>query len=110
MNTDQLATEIRDLNLSFLVLAQAMIRSDKPQAMFRLGISESAADLLESLSMQQLLRIASRNLMLCTMRFGDELVWSLLTESHSPNRGEQANADRLHASVLMASRGALEPA
>lgn len=107
MNTDQLMNEIRELNLSFLMLAQALIRTDKAQALFRLGISESAAELLEQMTAQQLVRVASRNLMLCTMRFSDDLIWNLLTESHTSRSGEEANAGRLHASVLMASRSAL---
>ncbi len=109
MDTDQLMTEIRDLNLSFLMLAQAMIRKDKAQALFRLGMSESAAELLQQMSAQQLVRVASRNLMLCSMRFGDDVVWNLLTESHAPANVE-ANASRLHASVLMAGRPALAAA
>lgn len=110
METDQLMTEIRDLNLSFLMLAQAMIRKDKAQALFRLGMSESAAELLQQMSAQQLVRVASRNMMLCSMRFGDDVVWNLLTESHAPARSEAANASRLHASVLMAGRGAMASA
>jgi len=104
MESDRLLTEIRELNLSFLMLAQAMIRADKAQALFRLGLSEEGAELLQAMSTQQLLRLASRNMMLCTMRFGDEMVWNLLAEGHAHDHGEAANADRLHASVLMASR------
>ena len=102
MTPDQLINEIRDVNLSYLMLAQAMIRADKPQALFRLGISEEVADLLGQMSPQQLVRTASRNLMLCTMRFDDELIWGLLTDGHTPKGGGEATADRLHASVLMA--------
>jgi flagellar transcriptional activator FlhD len=109
MDTEQLMTEIRDLNLSFLMLAQAMIRNDKAQALFRLGMSESAADLLRQMSAQQLVRVASRNMMLCSMRFGDDVVWNLLTESHAPASAD-SNASRLHASVLMAGRPALATA
>lgn len=105
MQTEQLTNEIRELNLSFLMLAQAMIRKDKAQALFRLGMSESAAELLGQMSVQQLVRVASRNMMLCSMRFGDDVVWSLLTERHAAQDAD-ANADRLHASVLMASRPA----
>ena len=94
MQTSQIANEIRDLNLSFLMLAQAMIRKDKAQALYRLGMSEGAAELLLNMSTQQLLRVASRNLMLCTMRFGDDMVWGLLTESHAPRGTESANAER----------------
>lgn len=111
METSQLANEIRDLNLSFLMLAQAMIRKDKAQALYRLGMTEAASELLLAMSTQQLLRVASRNLMLCTMRFGDDMVWDLLTESHAPRGADaSANAERLHASVLMAGRQALAAA
>lgn len=104
MPTDQLSNEIRDINLSYLMLAQAMIRADKAQALFRLGIGEDVADLIASMSSQQLVRAASRNLMLCAMRFEDEMVWSLLTERHAPRQADDSTASRLHASVLMAGR------
>ena len=108
MTTDQLSNEIRDINLSFLLLAQHMIRGDKAQSLYRLGISEDVADLLTQMSPQQLVRVASRNLMLCTMRFDDELIWGLLTDSHAPQgKGSESNVDRLHASVLMAGRRAI---
>jgi len=109
MESTQIANEIRELNLSFLMLAQALIREDKAQALYRLGMSEGAAELLRNMSTQQLLRVASRNLVLCTMRFGDDMVWNLLSESHAP-AGASANAERLHASVLMATRPALTAA
>lgn len=104
MTSDKLLNEIRDINLSYLVLAQAMIRQDKAQALFRLGLSEPVADMITQLSPQQLVRVASRNGMLCTFRFDDELIWGLLTDSHDPR--QEQNADRLHASVLMAGRHA----
>lgn len=106
MTSDKLLNEIRDINLSYLVLAQAMIRQDKAQALFRLGLSEPVADMVTQLSPQQLVRVASRNSMLCTFRFDDELIWGLLTDSHTPTGAQEQNADRLHASVLMAGRHA----
>lgn len=106
MTSDRILNEIRDINLSYLVLAQAMIRSDKPQALFRLGLSEAVADMVAQLSPQQLVRVASRNNMLCTFRFDDELIWALLADSHDPRTEQETNADRLHASVLMAGRHA----
>ena len=107
MNPDQLMNEIRDTNLSYLMLAQAMIRGDKVQALFRLGLSEAVADLLAQLSPQQLVRVASRNLMMCTIRFDDELIWGLLTDSHDPRQATEHTAGRLHASILMAARHAV---
>lgn len=106
MNADNFLNEIRDTNLSYLVLAQSMIRTDKPQALFRLGLSEPVADMIAQMTPQQLVRIASRNGLVCGFRFDDELIWGLLTDSHAPRVGQQpeVNADRLHASVLMAGR------
>lgn len=104
MPTDQLMNEIRDANLSYLILAQSMIRADKPQALFRLGLNESVADLIAQMSTQQLVKVASRNQMMCTLRFDDEMVWGLLTDQHAPRAGVEQTASRLHASVLMAGR------
>lgn len=95
--------EIREINLSYLMLAQSMVRADKVQAMFSLGVSEAVADILAGLSAGQLLKIASGNLMMCRFRFDDEMVWSLLSEhGRRAELGADANAARLHASIVMA--------
>ncbi len=102
MNTDQILSEIREANLSYLMLAQSLIRADREQALFRLGVSEETAAILEMLSPAQMLKIAAGNTLLCRMRVDDDLVWSLLT-----NHGKSAANDgvsRLHASILMAGR------
>lgn len=95
--------EIREINLSYLMLAQSMVRSDKAQAMFSLGISEAVADILGELSAAQLLKIAAGNMIMCRFRFDDEVVWSLLSEhGKRATPGVDANAARLHASIVMA--------
>jgi flagellar transcriptional activator FlhD len=102
MNTEQILSEIREANLSYLMLAQSLIRADREQALFRLGVSEETATLLDTLSPSQMMKIASGNTLLCRMRVDDDLVWSLLT-----NHGKSASNDgisRLHASILMAGR------
>ena len=102
MNTEQILSEIREANLSYLMLAQSLIRADREQALFRLGVSEETAAILELLSPAQMLKIAAGNTLLCRMRVDDDLVWSLLT-----NHGKSAANDgvsRLHASILMAGR------
>lgn len=95
--------EIREINLSYLMLAQSMVRSDKTHAMFCLGVSEEVADILADLSPGQLLKIASGNMLMCRFRFDDEMVWQLLSEhgKRSPH-GVDGNASRLHASIVMA--------
>jgi flagellar transcriptional activator FlhD len=106
MQAQQLSDDIRELNLSYLMLAQNMIRNDKAQALYRLGISEDVSDVIAAMSPQQLVRVASRNQMLCAMRFDDQMVWGLLTDRHAPRHAEESTAARLHASVLMAGRAA----
>ena len=46
MTANDMMAEIRDANLSYLMLAQQMIRADKVTAIFRLGISADIADLI----------------------------------------------------------------
>lgn len=106
MTNNELMNEIRDTNLSYLILAQSMIRKDKPQALFCLGIDENVADMIVQLSAQQLVKVASRNLMLCAMRFDDEMIWALLAGSHEPRQSADSSAAMLHASILMAGQRA----
>ena len=103
MTDEQLAAEIREANLTYLMLAQNLIRKDKVEAQFRLGISEESADLLVALSPAQLSKIASSNMLLCRFRMDDEVVWSLLT-NHSARKVDNDATTRLHASILMAGR------
>jgi flagellar transcriptional activator FlhD len=108
MNEDErLLAEIREANLSYLILAQRLLRADRVQALYRLGISEEVASLVEALSPSQMIRVASGNTLLCRFRFDEEMIWSLLAD-HGAQRaqGEAGNASRLHASILMAARHA----
>ena len=102
MNADQILSEIREANLSYLMLAQSLIRADREQALYRLGISEESAEMIALLAPSQMMKIASGNTLLCRFRMDDDLVWGLLT-----NHGKSAANDvttRLHASILMAGR------
>ena len=102
MNADQILNEIREANLSYLMLAQSLIRSDREQALFRLGISEDSAELIALLSPAQMMKIASGNTLLCRFRMDDDLVWSLITSHGKTSANETVS--RLHASILMAGR------
>lgn len=105
MTDEQLNAEIREANLTYLMLAQNLIRRDKAEAQFRLGISEESADLMATLSPAQLSKIASSSMLLCRFRMDDEVVWSLLT-NHAARKVDNDNTTRLHASILMAGRHA----
>jgi flagellar transcriptional activator FlhD len=102
MTADQTLNEIRDANLSYLMLAQNLIRADRESALYRLGISEDTAAMISLMSSAQMMKIASGNTLLCRFRMDDDMVWGLLT-----NHGKTAANDttsRLHASILMAGR------
>ena len=98
MKTEQLLDEIREANLSYLVLAQHLIRKDRVEALYRLGISEDVADLLDNLTTAQIVKIAASNMLMCRFRFDDQVVWKLLT-SHSRERGTGG----VHAAILMSA-------
>jgi len=101
MNVKDMMSEIKDANLNYLMMAKQLISSDKATAMFLLGISKEIADLLESLSNMQVVKLSSTNMMLTRFRFDDSAVLGMLTD-YSKDR-DQAH---LHTSVLLASQSA----
>ncbi len=103
MTNEQILSEIRDANLTYLMLAQKLIREDRAESLFRLGISEEASAIIGALSMGQMLKISSSNMLLCRFRIDDDVVWSLLT-NHTVGRVDNDATTRLHASILMAGR------
>lgn len=72
--------EIREVNLSYLLLAQAMLREDRDTAMSRLGLSEHVADVVASLTPMQAVKVASSSHLLCRFRFDDHAILSSLAD------------------------------
>ena len=103
MTNDQMQTEIREANLTYLMLAQNLIRQDKAEALFRLGMSEESATMIAALSPSQIMKIASSHMLLCRFRVDDEIVWGLLT-NHTASKVDNDATTKLHASILMAGR------
>ncbi|HEY0253428.1 MAG TPA: flagellar transcriptional regulator FlhD [Kofleriaceae bacterium] len=101
MKFENLLSEVREANLSYLMLARQMIVEDKAEASFRLGIDLELADMIASLSSDQLLKIASSNMLMCRFRFDDRTVWDLIT-SHSKDR--ETGMGSVHAAILLGSR------
>jgi flagellar transcriptional activator FlhD len=99
MNEIEMMAEIKDANLNYLLLAQQLIRADKPTAIFRLGISKDIAELLEGLSTLQLLKLCSTNMMLARFRFEDSAILGMLT-----NYTKERTQAHLHTAVLMAGQ------
>lgn len=103
MNTTAMVAEIRDANLGYLMLAQQMVRADKPSAIFRLGISAEIAELIDGLNNSQILKLAGTNMMLARFRFDDGAILGMLTN----NSKERALAQS-HAAILMAGQAVEE--
>jgi flagellar transcriptional activator FlhD len=78
MRNEKLLEEIRDANLNYLLLSQTMIREDRDAAVYRLGISEELADLLNTLSPAQLLKMSGSSTLLCRFRYDHRLILNLL--------------------------------
>jgi flagellar transcriptional activator FlhD len=91
--------DIKEVNLAYLMLAQNMVRSDRESAVFRLGISEEIADILEALTPGQILKMASSDMLLCSFRFDDSLLIDLLA-NHERERG----VGHIHAAILAAGK------
>jgi flagellar transcriptional activator FlhD len=99
MNVDELMAEVRELNLSYLMLAQQMIRQDKVMAAFRLGISQDVADLVGSLSPAQVLKLARSGMLLTRLRFDDDTILDMLA-----NYTKERSLAQSHAAILMAGQ------
>ena len=100
MTTPDLMSSIRDTNLAYLMLAQQMVRQDRAAAIYRLGVSIELADLIDSLSPAQIVRLASSNLMLVRLRF-DETIAGLQS-----NLSKDRSLVQAHASILFAAQPA----
>ncbi|MDE2388829.1 MAG: flagellar transcriptional regulator FlhD [Betaproteobacteria bacterium] len=101
METNQLLDEIRDINLSYLLLAKQMLHDDRVSAMYRLGINQDIADILDKLSSAQLIKMAASNMLLCRFRFDDRLIADMLS-----NDNRDQSITKSHAAILMAGKPA----
>lgn len=99
-NSSELLNEIKEVNLSYLLLAQRLLREDKTTGMFRLGISSELADVLANLTLAQTVKLASSNQLLARFRFDDHTVLAALTQPRN------AGVAQSHAAILLAGQPA----
>jgi len=105
MAATEMTKEIADLNLTYMLLAQKLLREDKAAAMLRLGISNEMADLLIGMSLAETIRIAASNFVLCAFRL-DELpiVQNVMQGERLPS------LQQAHISILLAGAQAARAA
>jgi flagellar transcriptional activator FlhD len=101
MKTEQMMNEIREANLSYLMLAQSMVKEDRDTAIYRLGVSDDVADILERLSPAQVVRMAASNMLLFRFRFDDSIIVDMLSDY-----GKGKMMAGTHAAMLMAAQPA----
>lgn len=91
--------EIRELNLAYLMLAQQMLRDDRETALFRLGIGDEMAELIGGMSAPRLVRMASSQMLMPSMRFDDAQLASLFA-----GEGRDQASASLHAAIIAAGK------
>ncbi|HMM54194.1 MAG TPA: flagellar transcriptional regulator FlhD [Candidatus Desulfobacillus sp.] len=99
MSKADVYNEIKELNLTYLMLAQQMIRADREIAQYRLGIGADVAEVIDRLTPGQVLKMAGSNMALCRFRFDDKLLLGLLS-SHE----REAGASHTHAAILASAQ------
>jgi flagellar transcriptional activator FlhD len=99
MQATQQNEDIREINLSYLLLARQMILEDRETAMFRLGLSGKTVDLIAGLSSAQMLRMASSNMLLCCFRADERTLLNMVSDLNSNRLMPQA-----HTAILMAGQ------
>lgn len=99
MDMANASKEIADLNLTYMLLAQKLLRQDRAAAMLRLGISGEMADLLTAMSPAELVKLATSNFVLCAFRLDD-----LPGVRNTIQPGREGALQQAHLSILLASR------
>ncbi|NNU43996.1 flagellar transcriptional regulator FlhD [Ramlibacter montanisoli] len=89
--------EIADLNLTYMLLAQKLLRQDKAAAMLRLGISTEMADLLVGMSLSEVIKIATSNFVLCAFRLDELPIVKTVMQGD-----RQAALQQAHISIVLA--------
>lgn len=79
MNGSETLESIREINLSYLSLAQRLLRTDRDAGIQRLGLSTQVADIIVDLSAPQLSKLAGCDQLVCFFRFNDRSVFSALS-------------------------------
>lgn len=101
MKSAQILAEVREANLTYLMLAQQMLREDRDAAMYRLGVSRQVADILEDLTPAQVSKMAASTTLLCRFRCDDRVILEMLS-----GYGKDKLMSQSHAAILMAGQPA----
>ncbi len=91
--------DIQEVNLSYLMLAQRLLRENYAAGMFRLGFDADVAEIVLSLSPAQLVKLAGSSNLLCQFRLNDYQLLSTLTQDVLGGVLQQA-----HSTILLSQQ------
>ncbi len=97
--SNETSKEIGDLNLAYMLLAQRLVKQDRAAAMFRLGISRELADMLGTMSLAQILKLAASNFLLCSFRLDDHPSMAAVV-----GEGKDTSLQQAHMSILVSAQ------
>lgn len=89
---------IHNVNLSYLLLAQRLIRENKFLATFRLGLNDETIDILKDLSLQQLIKLSSTGQLISRLRLDNEDVIECLTKDSRIDA-----LQRMHTGIILST-------
>ncbi|MCQ9615968.1 flagellar transcriptional regulator FlhD [Paenalcaligenes niemegkensis] len=96
---DTLLSDIQEVNLSYLMLAQRLLRENFAAGMYRLGFDADVAETVLRLSPAQLVRLSASNALVCAFRLNDYDLLSTLTQDVLGGVLQQA-----HSTILLSQR------
>lgn len=99
MNMQDLQSEIKEANLTYLLLAQQMLLADRIGATYRLGINVELADLLARLPAASLVRMASTDTLLARFRLDERAVLGMLNDY-----SKERPMARTHSAIMLAAQ------
>lgn len=88
--------DIREVNLSYLMLAQRLLQKNFSVGMYRLGLNQDVAELILGFSVAQLVKLAGANMLICKFRLNDYELLSTLSRDVLGGVLQEA-----HSSILM---------
>lgn len=99
--SDSSLNDIREVNLSYLMLAQRLLRENYAAGMFRLGFDTDVAEIVLKLSPAQMVKLAGSSNLLCQFRLNDYELLSTLTQDVLGGVLQQA-----HSTILLSQQTA----
>lgn len=96
MPKNTLQSDIQEINLSYLMLAQKLLHQDFAMGITKLGINQDVATILLRMSPSQLVKLSSCGSVICNFRLNDYQILNALTSNSLDGILQQA-----HTEILM---------